>query len=129
MAPLAEQVLEDTFTLLLAIQEQENIGKAIDDVQKMMENLIESNTERVGRLVDGTIERNSRPLIALDKVKASFNNLNAAFERMEQSNRQIIENTRRSIDEISVLNDEAEGRITGKKVESREIQERASLLD
>lgn len=129
MAPLAEVVLEETFNLILALQEQENVANAIDEMQNMMSSLIESNAARVDAHAQKTVELRTKPMLQLDKVKNAFNLLNSAFEKLEVSNRQVIDSSRKIIAEVAELNDKVEGRINGQQIIAGQTQERINIAE
>lgn len=129
MAPLAEVVLNETFQLILALQEQEDVAKGIDELQNMMSSLIENNAKRIDAHADNTNAIRSRPMLQLDKVKNAFESLNSAFEKMEVSNRQVIESSRQIIQEVSGLNNKVEGRIQGQALPSPSALERINIKE
>lgn len=122
MAPLAEVVLNETFTLILALQEQEDVAKGIHELQDMMSNLIQYNAQRIQAHAENTNDIRTKPMLQLDKVKSAYDILNAAFDQMEESNRQVMDSSRKVIAEVSELNDRMESRARGHKQERILIQ-------
>lgn len=95
-----------TSAIHLALQNQQKIITAINDVNEATENMILANAQMLKDNTEQTTKLLENPSISLDKLQKAFQDIYTAIETQEASSRRIISSSKEFVDKLDDMNRE-----------------------
>lgn len=95
----------------MALNNQKKVIDAVNTVNETTENMLLSNAKLLKQNTQETVKSLEKPSISLDKLRQAFNDVQAAIQLTEESNKRIIESSKTFIDDIDKFNKEMKNKL------------------